>query len=72
VLDDGVHVVSEAVGVLDLLEDLAEHLLRRLPGVELDLRVQPEPHRAPRFAWDMAPPPGEYPIVCEEASIDAA
>jgi len=47
-------LVPEPVGVLDLLEHLAEHPLRRLPRVELDLRVQPEPHRAPRFRRDMS------------------
>ena len=43
-LDRGVAVVAEPVGVDDLLEHLCVELLRRLAGMELELRVQAEAH----------------------------
>ena len=54
VLDDRVDVVPEPISVLDLLEHLPVQLLGSLPGVKLDLRVEAEPHRAPRFRRDMS------------------
>src|SRR5438445_216310 len=44
VLDRGVGVVAEPVGVLDLLEHLAVEPVVRLPGPTLDLGVDAEPH----------------------------
>jgi hypothetical protein len=44
-LDRRVAVVAEPVGVHDLLEHLGVQLLRRLAGMELELRVQAESHR---------------------------
>ena len=44
VLDRGVRVVAEPVGVLDLLEHLAVEPVVRLPGPTLDLGVDAEPH----------------------------
>ena len=52
VLDRRVDVVAEPVGVDHLLEDFPVHLLRRLPRMELDLGVQPEPHA--RTSRDMS------------------
>ena len=45
-LDRGVGVVAEPVGVDDLLEQLGIQLLGRL-AVLLDLRVDADPHRLP-------------------------
>ncbi len=54
VLDRRVAVVPEPVRVLDLLEDLSVELLRRLPLVELHLRVQAEAHRPSLRRCDMS------------------
>src|SRR4029078_4889951 len=54
VLDRRVAVVPEPVRVLYLLEDLPVELLRRLPLVELHLRVQAEAHRPAPPRCDMS------------------
>ncbi len=47
VLDRRVDVVAEPVGVDHLLEHLAVQLLGRLARMELELRVEAEPHGCP-------------------------
>jgi hypothetical protein len=58
VLDRRIAVVPETIGVLDLLEDLAVQLLRRLALVELHLGVEAEAHRPPSLA-----------VTCQPTSI---
>jgi hypothetical protein len=49
VLDHGIRVVAEPVGVLDLLEDLPVQLGSGLPRPALDLRIEAELHALTPF-----------------------
>ena len=63
VLDHRVGVVSEPVGIHNLLEDLGVELLGRLARMQLEFGIETEPHR-PSFleaSWRSAASPGLRP-----------